>query len=133
MAEKTEYLDLSVEEPSGLASSMEAGEPRVVINIKRPSAPPKSTVGKELDICFVLDVTGSMGTYLQEARDRLSDIAQELCAQQSFDLRMALIVYRDHQEADKRLSERLPEKFVTRTTPFTAEVHKLVKKLHEYI
>ncbi len=67
----------------------------------------------------MLDATGSMGSYIAQARARIRAIAKELATgTPTPDVRFALVAYRDHGEA-----------FVTKITPFTADIEVMGKAL----
>ena len=50
----------------------------------------------DIDVVFVLDVTGSMGPYIQEAKMRATSIARKVQEESGVKIRVGLIVYRDH-------------------------------------
>lgn len=58
------------------------------------------TKNNGLDLCFVVDTTGSMGDDIDNARENMSDILANL-AEKSADYRVALIDYRDYPERTK--------------------------------
>ena len=64
----------------------------------------------QVDVAFVIDSTGSMGPFIEAARQHVRAIAEEVAAVGDLDLRFAVVAYRDHppQEAS----------WVTRVTPF---------------
>ena len=66
---------------------------------------------KCLDLAFAMDCTGSMGSYINSARDNIRKIVEEIVASEKSDVRLALVEYRDHPPQDKS--------FVTRTHDFT--------------
>ena len=66
---------------------------------------------KCLDLAFAMDCTGSMGSYINSARDNIRKIVEEIVASEKSDVRLALVEYRDHPPQD--------ESFVTRTHDFT--------------
>jgi hypothetical protein len=61
---------------------------------------------KRLDLVFCVDLTGSMGAFLQAARDHMVRILDSLHAELGDDLRVALVGYRDH--TDPKLLEIQP-------------------------
>ena len=67
---------------------------------------------KCLDLAFAMDCTGSMGSYINSARDNIRRIVEEIVASEKSDVRLALVEYRDHPPQDRT--------FVTRTHDFTA-------------
>ena len=81
-----------------------------------------SDVGKLLsavDVCFVVDSTGSMQPFIDAAQRQLIDTMKELSAKSSVDLRIGLVEYRDHPPQDKS--------FVTRINQLTADMKKMQK------
>ncbi len=67
-----------------------------------------------VDLVFVVDTTGSMGPFIDDAKRRLVDCVGELVKSQAIDLQVGLVEYRDHppQEAS----------FVTRAYPLTGDL-----------
>ncbi|XP_045198133.2 uncharacterized protein LOC123552487 [Mercenaria mercenaria] len=76
---------------------------------------------KILDLAFIMDTTGSMGSYIQSARQNIRTLVDEIAVNSSTDLRVALIEYRDHPPQDST--------FVTRTHDFTSSVKTMKKWL----
>lgn len=70
-----------------------------------------------VDLCFVVDTTGSMGSFIQAAQRQLLDTIKLLSANNSIDLQVALVEYRDHPPQDTS--------FVTRIYPLTANLQKM--------
>ena len=69
----------------------------------------KSTGGEQLendnaltkvDLCFVVDNTGSMGTFIEAAKAQLIDVIQRLSADSKIGLQIGLVRYRDHKPQD---------------------------------
>lgn len=91
------------------------------------AAPALPKAGRTLDLVFVMDATGSMGSYIREATRNIEAICDTLIAQ-SDDLRgpdalrIALIAYRDHPPQDRS--------YVTKTFPFTTSVPEIKQHLH---
>lgn len=54
----------------------------------------------QIDVVFVVDVTGSMGAYIIEARKMAATIMKKIQADGDLDIRAALAVYRDHPPQD---------------------------------
>jgi hypothetical protein len=75
-----------------------------------------------IEVAFVLDATGSMGPYIDDARSRIRSLAAELAqGEPRPDVRYALVAFRDKGDD-----------FVTRITPFTGDVsvmHEALTKL----
>jgi hypothetical protein len=66
---------------------------------------------KCLDLAFAMDCTGSMQSYINEARNNICKIVEEIVASENIDVRLALVEYRDHPPEDTS--------FVTRCHDFT--------------
>jgi hypothetical protein len=54
-----------------------------------------------LDLAFAMDTTGSMGCYIDTARNSIREIVEEIVAKESSDVRLALVKYRDHPPQDR--------------------------------
>jgi hypothetical protein len=68
--------------------------------------------GPRIEVAFVLDATGSMGSYIDEARRRIKEIAEGLSAgTPKPELRFALVSYRDKGDD-----------YVTHLDPFTDKI-----------
>lgn len=77
-----------------------------------------------VDLCFVVDVTGSMGGFIQQAQKHLLDALNELTKLTQVDLHCGLVEYRDHPPQDNS--------FVTRVSALTGDfkqVESYIKKL----
>lgn len=60
---------------------------------------------EEVDICFMMDCTGSMWSYINEAKNVVHCVVDKLCKKfQDFKLRFAFIGYRDHCDGARRIS-----------------------------
>jgi len=70
-----------------------------------------------LDLVFLLDCTGSMGSYIAAAKDNVERISQALANAQGYDLRLGLVGYRDHPPQDNS--------YVTRSFPFASSVSQM--------
>ena len=70
-----------------------------------------------VDLCFVVDSTGSMQPFIDAAQRRLIDTMKELSAKSSVDLRIALVEYRDHPPQDNS--------FVTRVNQLTPDLEMM--------
>ena len=74
----------------------------------KPADAGKSAEGpKLLDLVFTMDVTGSMGSYIQAAKQNIEAIVRQL-ATQNIDLRFGLVAYRDHPPATAPSRSALP-------------------------
>ncbi len=49
-----------------------------------------------LDLVFVMDCTGSMGSYIASATNNIRSIVEEIVVSEKSDIRLALVEYRDH-------------------------------------
>lgn len=70
-----------------------------------------------LDLVFVMDCTGSMGSYIASATENIRSIVEEIVVSEKSDVHLALIEYRDHPPQDST--------FVTRVHDFTAKVSEM--------
>ena len=64
----------------------------------------------QIDLAFVIDTTGSMQPYIEEARAHARREAERIATSGDLDLRFAVVEYRDHPPQDTS--------FVTRVYPF---------------
>jgi len=79
----------------------------------------KSFAQIPLDICFILDTTGSMGGEIERLRSTIEIINANLTASTPKPLvRFALVLYRDAED-----------EYVTETVPFTSDLEAFRKKL----
>ncbi|CAF3792581.1 unnamed protein product [Rotaria sp. Silwood1] len=76
-----------------------------------------------LDLVFVMDCTGSMGSYIASATNNIRSIVEEIVVSEKSDIRLALVEYRDHPPQDHT--------FVTRVHDFTAKVSEMKGWLQE--
>lgn len=70
--------------------------------------PQKSSNGQSasvvLDVCFLVDCTGSMGPYIEEVKKRIKEVVAALqAAHGALDLRVGFVGYRDYQTNVSRL------------------------------
>ena len=75
----------------------------------------------QVDLCFVIDTTGSMGGFLQSARDALVETLTALTEKQNLDLRVALVEYRDHPPQE--------HSFVARKYPMTSDLRQIERAI----
>ena len=79
---------------------------------------------RQLDLCFVMDATGSMRAHIEATRKNLQAFARRLTAHPMRpDMAYALVLYRDHADADKS--------FVTQCIPFSSYLADLQLALDE--
>jgi hypothetical protein len=72
-----------------------------------------------VDLCFVIDSTGSMQPFIEAARRQLIDTMEELSARSSVDLYVGLVEFRDHPPQESS--------FVTRVNQLTDDLKKMQK------
>merc|ERR1719420_755460 len=68
-----------------------------------------------------MDCTGSMGSYIQAAKKNIEAIAAKLVQSEGYDLRFALVAYRDHPPQDMS--------YVTKKFAFTNSVEQMKRDL----
>jgi len=77
--------------------------------------------GSQLDLAFLFDTTGSMGSYIASATANIETICDAIVSSNKLPsadaLRLAVIAYRDHPPQDVS--------YVTKTLPFTSDVPKM--------
>lgn len=73
----------------------------------------------QIDLCFVVDTTGSMNPFLSVARMALVNTLTALSQQSDLDLRVALVEYRDHPPQEMS--------FVTKHHALTNDLSKIQK------
>ncbi|KAJ9120786.1 hypothetical protein QFC22_002719 [Naganishia vaughanmartiniae] len=84
---------------------------------------------KTIDLVFIQDATGSMGSYIASATKNIEEICNQIVTHAQLerpdDLRIAVVAYRDHPPQDHT--------YITKTLPFTSnisKVHTFLKDLH---
>ena len=75
---------------------------------------PDSKANQKLDLVFTMDCTGSMGSYIQSAKQNIELIVRRLHDAEGYDLRFGLVAYRDHPPQDMT--------YVTKSFEFTTEI-----------
>lgn len=70
----------------------------------------------KLDVVFVVDVTGSMGPFIREAKEKVVSQIRDM-SQRGLDIRFGLVEYRDHPPQDNS--------FTTKTHAFTDNTQKM--------
>jgi len=89
-----------------------------------PKVDPKSIqekMEKTLDLTFIMDCTGSMGSYIDAAKSNITAIVKRLSEQENADVRFGLVAYRDHPPQDAT--------FITKTFPFTTTLSAIQQHL----
>ncbi len=94
-------------------------------NVGDKNSKHKNTVKSlnHVDLCFVVDTTGSMGSFIQAAQRQLLDTIKLLSTYSSIDLQVALVEYRDYPPQDTS--------FVTRIYPLTANLQEMQKCINK--
>jgi len=81
----------------------------------------EKAVLQQLDLVFTMDCTGSMGSYISAAKKNIEAIVEKLVKSEGYDLRFALIAYRDHPPQD--------QSYVTKKFAFTADIAQMKRDL----
>ena len=68
---------------------------------------------QQVDLAFVVDCTGSMGSYISQTQRNITFIAETI-SRTAFNVRFALVEYRDHPPQDQT--------YVSRNHDFTSSV-----------
>lgn len=76
---------------------------------------------KYVDVAFVIDTTGSMGAFINEAKKRLSTTLKELSSKNDIDLNVGLVQYRDHPPQENT--------FVTQIVQMTPRMEHMQKEI----
>ena len=76
-----------------------------------------------VDLCFVIDTTGSMGGFIQAAKQQLLNTITLLSTESNINLQIGLVEYRDHPPQDTT--------FVTRIYPLTANLKKMQDSINK--
>jgi Mg-chelatase subunit ChlD len=83
---------------------------------------PKETPKPRIEVCFVLDTTGSMSGLIEGAKEKIWGIANEMiAAKPTPELKLALIGYRDRGD-----------EYVTKLTDLTADIDTIHAQLMEF-
>ena len=62
----------------------------------------------QVDLAFVVDTTGSMGTLIAAAQDQMIAMIGALRSAAAVDLRLAVVEYRDHPPQDTLIEQVYP-------------------------
>ncbi|MGK7876120.1 MAG: VWA domain-containing protein [Xenococcaceae cyanobacterium] len=76
-----------------------------------------------VDLCFVVDTTGSMGSFIATAQQQLLNTISLLSADSNIDLQVGLVEYRDHPPQDRS--------FITRIYPLTNNLKQMQKNINK--
>ena len=71
---------------------------------------------QKVDLAFIVDCTGSMGSYIKNTQRQVRNIAETI-SRTAFNTRLALIEYRDHPPQDRS--------FITRVHEFTSSLEEM--------
>jgi len=82
-------------------------------NIAPIPRPPKKK-SPTVEICFMMDCTGSMGSWIQKAKDIINALAEQILYKFSSSVAMAFIGYRDFGDAEQHIFR-----------PFTTDINAL--------
>ncbi len=75
-----------------------------------------------VDLCFVIDTTGSMGGFIATAKQQLLDTVGLLSADNNIDLLIGMVEYRDHPPEEKS--------FITRVYQLTKDMKKMQQQIN---
>ncbi|CAF5220101.1 unnamed protein product, partial [Rotaria magnacalcarata] len=75
-----------------------------------------SNLPTELDLAFIIDATGSMGSYIKSAQENMRNIIQDIIISEKCLLNVALILYRDHPPQENT--------FIIKVNNFTDDVEE---------
>lgn len=78
----------------------------------------------ELDLVFLMDCTGSMGSYIQKGKESIMNIVEKVKSSEKADVRFCYIAYRDHPPQDTTL--------ITKVHDFTQKPQDMRKYLSKY-
>merc|ERR1719251_293379 len=70
---------------------------------------PKKNDYPELDLVFLMDCTGSMGSYIAKGKQSIMNIVEKVKASEKADVRFSYIAYRDHPPQDQSLITKVHE------------------------
>ncbi|CAF0993028.1 unnamed protein product [Brachionus calyciflorus] len=70
-----------------------------------------------LDLAFIMDCTGSMGSYIENVRKSINEIVDEIVKLEKIDIRLSLVEYRDNPPQETS--------FETRVHDFTESTNKM--------
>jgi Mg-chelatase subunit ChlD len=122
---KTKLLGIAL---FGLTLASVAYYPQLMaknIPIDRPIDTPilkHATVRPKIDVVFVLDTTGSMSGLIQTAKEKIWSIATTMAsAQQTPEIRIGLVAYRDHGDA-----------YVTKIVDLSADLDSVYATLMDF-
>ena len=65
-------------------------------DLTRAALTAKLSDSAQLDLVFVIDATGSMGSYIAAAQRTMGEIVEAIVSKERADVQFALVSYRDH-------------------------------------
>ncbi len=74
-----------------------------------------------VDLCFVIDTTGSMGTFINAAKQKLSAALARLSKEGGIDLHVGIVEYRDHPPQENS--------FITKVYHFIRDPKEIQKRI----
>ena len=77
----------------------------------------------KVDVCFVVDTTGSMGSFIAAAKTQLLNAISSLSNHSQINLQVGLVEYRDHPPQERT--------FITRVYPLTDDLKKMQKNINK--
>eukprot|EP01029_Cantina_marsupialis_P009208 TRINITY_DN2151_c0_g1_i2.p1 TRINITY_DN2151_c0_g1~~TRINITY_DN2151_c0_g1_i2.p1 ORF type:complete len:367 (-),score=98.85 TRINITY_DN2151_c0_g1_i2:241-1341(-) len=77
---------------------------------------------KQLDLVFIIDATGSMGSWIRSAQQNVCDIVTKITASEKADVRFGLVAFRDHPPQDSS--------YITKTFEFTQSLKKMKENVN---
>lgn len=84
---------------------------------------PKSL--NHVDLCFVIDATGSMGTFINAAKQKLTSALTRLSQEGNIDLQVGMVEYRDHPPEE--------QSFITRVHHLIRDMKEMQKRIEKLI
>ena len=78
----------------------------------------------EIDLVFLMDCTGSMGSYIQKGKESIMSIVEKVKSSEKADVRFCYVAYRDHPPQDNTL--------ITKVHDFTTKPKDMRSYLSKY-
>jgi len=75
----------------------------------------------EVDLAFVVDTTGSMGSFIKQAQNHMTGLLNILSKAAKVNLRSGIVEYRDHPPEERT--------FITKIHPFTEDLRKIQQSI----
>ena len=106
-----------------LTLSLLLGATTLAIADKTPAHHPPPAEKPRIEVCFVLDTTGSMGGLIEAAKQKIWSIANQIVkAKPAPDLQIGLVAYRDRGDA-----------YITKTFPLTSDIDTVYAHLMQFV